>query len=214
MDRIWAELITDISIYSVVIPFCIGVLKFSNLNILQKWVAILVLVTSFGELAIYIMDKVSGNNLPVVHLFTVFQFVIFVLIMKKGLTPLIPKRVFDFLIVFFVLFAFCDAFWWHGIYNFNTYSRPLSGFILLFLALCFFYKTLKELKIKHLEKTPLFWVSAGILVYFSGSLFIFLFTNFVKSSDQALLTLWGIHAIFNILLNISFTIALWIKPVK
>lgn len=212
MEQNWAEFITYLSMYSVLVPMAVGLFKLQSLNSLQRWIGLLVLVTLLGELGVYILDKLWSNNLPVIHLFTLAQFVIIVCIMERGLAPMFSKKTFRIMILFFFCFSLMDAFWWNGIYSFNNYSRPMASLLLLFLALCFFYKTLRELKIKHLEQTPLFWLSIGLLIYFSGNLFIFLFTNYVKVSNEALMTIWGIHAIFNIILNLTYSIALWIKP--
>lgn len=214
MGRVWAEFITDLSLYSVLMPVIIGVFRFKYLSALQKMIALLVLSTLLGEVGNFVLDKLLGNNLPVAHLFTLVQFILLIKIMEQGLHPMIPKKIFKGLLITFIIVALMDAFWWNGIYSFNSYSRPLASYIFIFLALCFFYKTLKELKIKQLELEPLFWISIGLIIYFSGSQLIFLFTNFIKTSNEALLTLWGIHAIFNIVLNITYSIALWIKPMN
>lgn len=212
MDRFLAERLTDFSMYSVIIPTIIVFIKFRFGNDTQKWISVLVLITLLGEVLLNVLVRYYDNNLPVLHFFTVCQFVLFVLIFEKALIPLFPPVFFKSLIIGFLIFAFFDAFLFNGLKNFNSNSRPLSSFILIFLALSFFYKTLKELKIKYLEKEPVLWLSIGVILYFSGSLFIFIFTNYVRNSNEVLLTLWGIHAIFNIVLNLSYSAALWVKP--
>lgn len=210
----WAEFFSFFSMYSVIIPFVICLAEYTDLTDLQQSIGLLVLLTCLGEISIYLLTVLGINNLPAVHIFTVLQFIVLVWIMKKGLSSYFPKNVFQGLIIGFVLFALIDAFFLNGWYNFNSYSRPLASFILPFLALCFFYKTMKELKISSLEREPLLWLSIGIIIYFPSSLLVFLFTNHVKTSNEVLLTLWGIHAIFNIILNATYSIALWIKPPK
>lgn len=209
-----AECVTYLSLFSIIIPVLVGFYKkkYASLNQIQKLIFLLVIISFLGEAIGGILAKAKINNLAIFHLFTVLQFLALVLIMRKGLTPFLSKKVFRYISLGFVLFALLDAFWLNGINNFNNYSRPISSILVLCFALLFFYKTLKELQIRNLESVPLFWLSIGILIYHSGSLFIFLFTNYVKSSTAALYTIWGIHAIFNIILNISYSIALWVKP--
>lgn len=197
---------------SVVLPLAIVCIKRNQLVTFQRSIGVLVAVTFISEIIVYVPTFFEIGNLPMLHLFTVLQFVLLANIMRKVLVPLISNRTLNILMMAFILFASIDALFLNGIDNFNSYSRPLASFILVFLALCYFYKTLKELKVKSLDKEPLFWLHIGILIYFSGSFFIFLFTNYIKTSNDALFTLWGIHAIFNIFLNISYAIALWIQP--
>ncbi len=208
----WAEWTTYLSMYSVIIPVTIVLFKRNNIIEVQRWIGLLVLITLLSEIIINFLSSNKINSLPAVHLFTALQFAVLALVLGKGLSPLFSSRFLKGLIITFILFVISDAIFLNGITNFNSFSRPLASFILIFLSLCFFQKTLKELKIKSLDKEPLFWVNIGVLIYFSGSLFIFLFTNYIKASNDALLTLWGIHAIFNIILNISYSIALWIRP--
>jgi len=178
---------------------------------MQKMIGVLVLITVISEFAINFLSSQEINSLPALHLFTAVQFVLLVYILGKALSPLYSIRLLNNLIILFILFVFIDAIFLSGINNFSTYSRPLASLILIFLVLSFFYNTLKELKIESLDKEPVFWLNIGVLLYFSGSLFIFLFTNYFQASNEALLTLWGIHAIFNIILNFTYAIALWIR---
>lgn len=212
MSRIWAEWLTDISMYSIGLPVLLGFIRFRYWNSVQRWIAGLVLASLLGEVLVRGMAHLFGNNLILLHGFTLVQFVLLIFIFEKGLKPLLPQLFFRGLILFFLIFTLTDLLFLNGLQQFNSFSRPLASFIIIFFALSFFYKTLTELKIKHLEQSPLFWISIGCLLYFSGSLFIFIFTNYVRNSNEVLLTLWGIHALFNILLNSSYTIALWVKP--
>lgn len=207
-----ADFITDLSMYSIVIPLAIGIYRYKHLSAVQKLLSLVIILTLGGEIIGGIVAKLKINNLYIFHLFTILQFILLTLVMEKGLTPFLTKRVLRRIALGFTLFALLDAFWWNGVHNFNNYARPLSSILLLCFALIFFYKTLRELQIKTLERAPLFWLSIGILIYQAGSLLIFLFSNYVKTSEAALVTIWGIHAIFNILLNISYSIALWVKP--
>jgi len=209
-----AGIASYVSIYSVLIPAIFAIFFFKRLNNIQRWIAFLVLVTFIGEFCNYALTFFEIINLPAFHLFTVLQFSVIVLIQGKGIHRFFSQKQLIGVIAFFVLFAIVDAFILNGIYSFNSYSRPLASFIVLFFALCFFYITISELTIKRLDKEPLFWLNLGVFIYFSGSLFIFLFSNYFKSSNQALFTLWGIHAIFNIFLNTSYTIALWIRTMR
>ncbi|MEM6321748.1 MAG: hypothetical protein AAF960_29075 [Bacteroidota bacterium] len=212
MSKSFAILIMMLSVYSISIPLLSGIYRIKHLTELQRLIGLSVLLSLGGELIGIFLAKAGINNLYVFHTFTVLQFALLTLIMEKELVPFVSKRTLRGLMVGFTILALFDAFWWNGIENFNNYARTISSILLISLVILFFYKTLQELRIKNLEREPLFWLSIGILIYHSGSSLIFLFSNYVKTSELALLTLWGIHAIFNIFLNISYAIALWIRP--
>ena len=79
--------------------------------------------------------------------------------------------------------------------------------------LLYFYTVIRELVIIQLEREPLFWISVGLLLYFSGNVFIFVSSNYVIQHSKALsLKLWDIHAVLYMVLYGLYAWALWITP--
>jgi len=213
MDEHLAMLIMDISAYSISIPLLIGWINLRNLNWEQRMLLILIYISIFFELAALLVGMImEHNNLPLLHVFTVLQFLVLALIYRRKLHPLIDEKLISGTIVFFMLFALISAFIFDGLLRFNTYARALESVLLIFFALAFFYKTLQELKIKKLEREPMFWISTGVLIYFSGNLIIFIVCNYFFTSDEFLFIAWSIHAILNIVTNVFYAITLWIRP--
>lgn len=212
MEKSLATFITDVSMYSVALPAIAGLLQYYRLKDVGKVLLVLVFLSISTEIvARWLRYDAPSQNL-VYYLFTTLEFSLLTYVFAQGLKSFFKPAFFWGIATFFLLFVLTDMIWISGIAQFNSYSTAIEGLILIFLSLCWFYKTLQELKIKHLEREPLFWISTGILLYFSSNLFIFLFTNYVNSSNRALFIIWGIHGIFSILLNIFYTIALWVKP--
>lgn len=90
-------------------------------------------------------------------------------------------------------------------------GRSIESVVVIFLALAYFYKVFQELKVQNLLLEPFFWVSAGLLLFFSGNFLIFIFMNFIllyskNLNDQ----IWVIHALMNYVLYITYAIALWV----
>lgn len=90
-------------------------------------------------------------------------------------------------------------------------GRSIESVVVIFLALAYFYKVFQELKVQNLLLEPFFWVSAGLLLFFSGNFLIFIFMNFIllyskNLNDQ----IWVIHALMNYMLYITYAIALWV----
>lgn len=212
MEESISWLISDISKYSVALPAIAGLIRYNRLQRVQQAAFILILLSILVEVAAHWIIRQDWNHFLVYHIFTILEFGLLTYIFAQGLVPFLKLNFFRGIVLFFLLFIISDMIWISGIAQFNSYSTAIEGLILIFLSLSWFYKTLQELKIKHLEREPLFWISTGILLYFSSNLFIFLFTNYVNSSNRALFIIWGIHGIFSILLNIFYSFALWVKP--
>lgn len=198
--------------YTVAIPAIVGLLRYRALIQQQRAILLLVWLSAFTEGVARWLAYQSWNQTPVYLSFTIMEFLLLTFAFSQGLQPMVSKRTLGGIVLGFLLFLGVDMIWLSGMTNFNSYSTAVEGLILISFCLLFFYKTLTELKIEHLEREPLFWISAGVMLYFASNLFIFLFTNYVKASRMTLFVMWGIHGIFGILLNLFYSIALWVKP--
>lgn len=212
MEENLAIFITDVSVYSVTLPILVGIFRYYDLKDVQKVILLLVLLSVSAEVAAKWLGDEGGIQTLVYYLFTILEFGLLTYVFAEGIKPFLKYNFFWGVAISFLFFVLTDMIWISGISQFNSYSTAIEGLILIFFALIFFYKTLHELKIRFLEREPLFWISAGVLLYFSSSLFIFLFSNYVNSSTTALFIIWGIHGIFSILLNVFYSTALWVRP--
>jgi len=98
----------------------------------------------------------------------------------------------------------------HSVWIDNA-GRSIESVVTIFLALAYFYKVFQELKVQNLLHEPFFWVSAGLLLFFSGNFLIFIFMNFILLYSKGLNDqIWVIHALMNYMLYITYTIALWV----
>jgi len=206
--------ISNLSIYSIALPAMVGLVFYHRLQFYQKGIFLLIILSLGADLAARIVVENGGNHQYVYRIFTIVEFILLTYVFAQGIVPFLTKRFFWGVGIAFLSFALIDLLWISDIEQFNSYTTAVEGILMLFFALVFFYKTLIELKIKELEKSPFVWLSVGVLLYFSSSLFIFLFTNYFEHSRNSLFIIWGIHGIFSILLNITYSIILWIQPAK
>lgn len=207
-----STLISHLSVYSLALPAAVGLLRYFLLSKVQKVLWLLVLLSILIDIVADQLRHAGPYQTLVFYLFTIIEFTILTYVFTQALVPFIARKYLLGVLLFFLLFVFSDMMWLSGIEQFNSYSTAVEGLLIICFTLTYFYKTLQELQIKYLEREPQFWISTGVLLYFSSSLFIFLFTNYVNSSLISLYIIWGIHGIFSILLNVLYSIALWVTP--
>lgn len=164
--------------------------------------------TGIGLLSLIISSFLHQPNLFLLHLYTIFDFILLSLIFK----PVLPPSLGRFLLIGFTFFAAINSIFFEQLKTENVLNRSISAFILMFYTLSFFTKTLREMKIRNLEKEPLFWISIGVLFYNASSFFFFIFNHYLTVIPNFGYTYFGLHAIFTILLYIFYTIALWVQP--
>ncbi len=215
MEENIARFFISTSTYSVALPLVIGLLRLKRLQIIQRYVLALVIFSILVELAAVLLGRVLHlRNLPLLHVFSAVQFTLLWFIFAKRLIPPFSKRFFWGILAAFLVFAVVCAIWIDGIYNFNAHARSFGAILIIIFSLSYFYQRLIKLDLENLEKDPLFWVATGSLIYFSGSLILFIISNYILSDEAMSFSMWGVHGIFNTFNNLFFMIALWVQPTK
>lgn len=213
MNYFW--LLHHISAATIFLPITISVVKFKILENELKTLSIFLYIAAVFEIIFITLANYSINNLPFFHLWTIIEFFLLGLIFYRVFTHHLSKKAIIVTIIAFVAFAVINALFIQTIYEFNTIARAVESFLLILLALLFFYKVFQESTVMRLEKYPMFWINSGILVYFCGSFFLFIFSNYIlEQSRNELYAYWGIHSALNIVLNLFFAMGLWYSPQK
>ena len=213
MEENIARFIMRVSAYAILLPTLFAALRFKNGNFEQRKLSQLVFISAFFEFAAMVTGPVMHlNNLLLIHLFTIIEFSFLALILQPNIEELIPRKRVIQLIITFSLFSIINSIFFESIFQFNAFAMAVEGVLIIFLSLVCLYLILKTLKIKEPEHSPLIWIIFGNLLYFSSSLFVFIYSNAIMHSDTISLTTWGIHAFMSILHYLFYTIALWIKP--
>lgn len=213
MDENIVRMLSLLSALIKVVPTFYALKRVSNGDREQRILSLLIFISLFFEIAAYILGSIlHTNNLFLLHLFTTIELVFFVWLFYRETIVFIPKVVIQIFVGGFVVYALYYATLNDNITSFNTYPRAVEGITVISMVILYFYSLLKSLKIVVLQRVALFWISVGGLIYFSGGLFIFIFSNVILISDSMSFTIWAIHACLSITLYIFYTIALWIKP--
>lgn len=201
----------NIATFAALIPCLVTLFGIKNPSRIPEHRLLTILVwggAGIGLLAYYMAAFLESPNLFLLHIYTIFNFVMMTLIFRS----IIPRKIMYILLFAYCGFASINSIWFEHLQTLNVLSRSISAFIIMFYPLVFFLKTLKEMKARHLELLPLFWISIGALFYNAGSFFIFLFSKDISPHEELWITYFGIHAVFTIFLYIFFAIALWVRP--
>ena len=209
------DILHIVSSISILLPIFISIIRFRFLDNVLRTLSYLLFLSLLFEIIIEFTVRRNINNLPFLHLFTIVEFSFLGLIFYKVFTHPLFKKAIIVTIIAFAAFAVINALFIQTLYEFNTIARAVESFLLILLALLFFYKIFRESVVVHLGRYPMFWISSGILVYFSGSFFLFIFSNYIlEQPGDMLYSYWGIHSVLNIFLNLFFAMGLWYSSQK
>jgi hypothetical protein len=191
----------------------IGTYKFKRLSGDQK-VLLALLSTSFiVELLSFSHWLLKINNNYIYHVYSVVEFSLLGILYARNLNGLIRPFHIQILLVLFGLFALINALFLQSIKTFNSNVTFTEGLLLIVLALLYFYKLLRDMEHRNLERVPMFWINMSVLTYFSGALILFHVVNDLiplPLKEQG--AIWGTHALFNIVHYTLYSIALWVRP--
>ena len=105
---------------------------------------------------------------------------------------------------------------WSSFTNVNGYNyidsfiHSLSNIAIIAISLLFFYQLLNNLDINNLLNYSHFWISVGVLVYFSGVFFVHIFAEFITfNKDDSVIQFWSVEDYLLLFQRIFLTIGLW-----
>ena len=119
------------------------------------------------------------------------------------------RKLFSGAAIFFITFSVGNLLFGQQ-YDNNTYSRAVGSLILIGYCILYLYRLLVDLPVQHLQRVPMFWFNAGILIFNAGNLFLFLFTPYLEEVlNNDMLIYWTFHNILNIVQHLVIMIGLW-----
>ncbi|MFN3851226.1 MAG: hypothetical protein ACK4NY_17455 [Spirosomataceae bacterium] len=197
----------------LVVPILVILFRHKHLKKELKIAAIFVGMGIFFEILSRIIAYIYKTNLPMLHLYTILEFCLIAWFYHNFFDGFFNQKTVPILILSFVGFAIINITFIQSLFEFNTYPRGLESLLITGLAILAFYKMLQELEYTRLDKSPIFWINSGFLIYFAGSLFLFLMGNLLLSKDRQLsLIAWTIHAFLFGFMQIFIAVGLWHSP--
>lgn len=177
----------------------------SEMNILLWYLivgAVCSLITS--ALAFFVI-----NNMPVVQLYTVVEFIFVVLFYgsvsgKRGLGRYIP-----WLSPFFIFITVINLLLYQDIYTYNTNTKSAAALIVILLSVRLFKTMLDDVSPNVESRWPVALVNSGFLLYFSSSFVLFSIYNLIVGNRGYIRVMLMIHASSLILLYLLMSVAFW-----
>lgn len=186
----------------IIAPFLLSVVRYNRLSKALKIITWYLMLSVLTQAISLFLWKKSINNLPVLHVFTVLEFILLFAYYSFQSKPLLTRFWFYAILVLFLLFALLDAFVLENLHSFNIYSRSLEAFIFIGCTVHWFIRSLTiESKVIFREQNALKYMNAGFFIYFSGSLILFAFSNYINHLGRPLLmNIWTLHTLLLIVL--------------
>jgi hypothetical protein len=205
-----ANFIVQYTSWIVPIPLIIGVYRRSSLNSKLKVIFYFLFNSVVFEFISKTMQIYKIPNLYLFHLYVLMEFLFISWFYYELFKKYISPKIIPVIYVIFVVFSLIDSFVWHNPFTFNSYAKTLECIIIVSYTVFYLYKTFDEFQDEDPSDSPVFWINAGFLFYFSGCLFLFTFSNFILTQGKPMgMVVWAIHAFFIIIMYSLISIGLW-----
>ena len=204
------KLLIHIPSYLLALPLLIGLIRWKGHSHEQRRLNILLICWAILQIGQHLGMLLFRNNLPLFHLALPIEFPLIVAIYRPGFKKEAWSPLLLPITLVFICFCILSAIFWQGLDQLPTTTRTVESFLLSLLALAYFFTLLRDLRITHLLRSPMFWLSTGTLIYYAGNVLIFFFANFILQGAVRIQT-WAIHSTLLVLLYITYSISLLCK---
>ncbi|MDB4926662.1 hypothetical protein [Mucilaginibacter sp.] len=194
---------------SILIPIIIALFNYKLLGMPLKVILYFLVFSAVLQTVNMILSSQYIPNLFVFHFYAIFEFAFvswFYSLQFKGLiNKLIPPMVLTFAVLCVINFFYIQK-----KLEFNTYTRSLEAVIIIGYCVMFFNKQMQTNSKYKWGSLSLNWINTGLLIFYSCSFFIFMFSNYLLNANKHIITVvWSTYDTIIILENILFAIAFY-----
>ncbi len=189
----------------------LGLFKLKHATTAVKWLVLQLVVAMVVEVLSRVFWAYQWNNMPLLHAFTLVEFTLFALFFDRAMLQQSRFKLVGRMVCWAVGGGIlCNSLFVQSWFEFNSYGRLLESAVLIGAGVIFlFWSAHTGVSIAK----GLHWMVGGTLIYFSGIVFIFLFSNLqVHFKLELRMELWAIHALINALFYGLIFIGLWKHP--
>ncbi len=194
-----------ISACSIIAPIIVGAIYVRSLSFALKILFVFVVIAGALELTTSILSFHKVNNLIFFHVFVYIEFSVIALIFFFSYDSVFWRAVSLLFLVAFLLFSVINNIWYETFDDFNRNQRYAEGMLVIIMSGGYYISLLRRPIHRYLERQPMFWLASGWLIYFAGTLYLFLFSKELLSMETQ--EWWTLHAILNISLNLIYLIS-------
>lgn len=205
------NLLADLNIVFLILIAILCLWKFSLFPKRFQKICYLIWFNLAIEIGARVLAEVTGNNLPLLHIYTLGEFLLLSYFYKGLLSapPFLSKH-FNTVTIFISLLIIANTLFLQSIYGFNTYAKTAVQFVFILYAILYFFDLSEQDALEAIEKKYLRLINSAILIYYSGSLFIFMFSNYFLQNNLNLPSgLWAFNAILNLVFLSLVSFSLW-----
>lgn len=204
MFTLYLQLITC----TVCLPIVAGLLNFRHLAKDCRILFYFILLSALSNVVSAILAHQRVNNLYLYHFYTIAEYLVLSVFYYNKFTgwPLAQKAILV-VCVLFTLLCLLNPLFFQNLSQFDSYTSSLEAIFVIIMSIALINKESELLTLQPWKDNPVNWFNTGLLLYFSGSMFLFLLSNYIVEASRTIqVVAWSTHATFVFFMYILFTI--------
>ena len=192
------------------VALCIFLYRYKYLQACERLLLYFVILSFATDIITTSMAYFKMNNLLVMYVFSVLEILFYCRFYYLIISNKVVKRALIVMAVLLSLLIVADSLWIAQLNTINSVSSYAEAFVFMVIALLFFYQMIQNLPQKNILDYSLFWYNSGILIYFAGNLFLYLFLSLPHYHSKDMVNhLWIINSFLYFIYNIFIGVGAW-----
>ena len=205
-------MLSKITVLSVVLPIVLFFLFFKRNKGAGLWVIVLYCICSFlADSAYYHYRKQPDYFFYIYSSFTIIEYTLFSIFLFLSYKEKVFKYTLFVCSLFFYAIAVLNIIHKNK-ESFDSISGSLEAVLIIVYGIFYLYEQIKDPSIFYVYFSKKFWIVIAFLLYFSSTLFLFIYAATFTRPDQS--TYWVINNVFDIIKNLLFAISFTMKKDK
>jgi len=199
----------------IVVAPIVATVRWRRLGRVRRYLAVLVWFELPLELLGFALMLAKHNNLFIMPFYTVGELCLLALVYREALQSATFSRWMPWVVGAFAAYVALDSLLLSNLRWHQPGQQVVQGLLILLMVGLYLRKLLHELRVQHLWRDPMLWVSVGLLLYFVGYLQIAWFSNYLlQHYDMAFnRRIWTVHAAVANVLHGCYCVALALPAV-
>ena len=206
---------SDLAVICLTITVSLSLYHYKRLNIPLQRLLLFLIWNLFIEIIARVLTSYKISNLPLLHIYTIGE-IIFYSWFYKSL--LIKHKTFQknfwYLIIAGVSLLILNSIFFQIGGDYNSLAKTLVQVIIIGYAILYFYNLTEEQLHAHKFGKSLRLINSAILIYYSGSLFIFMCGQMLRSYPEWIKPFWAFNAALNLFFQLLILWGIWIIVYK
>ncbi len=203
----------DISFGLLTISTLLFLFRFRKLPIDIKIIGLFLVISLIAEITSRDLAASGTNNLYLLHIYTFFEFLTWSLFYKYQFRTKekVQKFYWPFIVII-ALLIILNSLFLEPITGFNSNTKTLVQIIIIGYAVYYFFINFGVTDFSKTENQSVLWINFASMLYYSGSLFIFMFMKTLYSSDvdaEIIDSFWLINVILSVIFQLLILISIW-----